>query len=240
MLSPLSSTSSLHSLSPLRSARPPLEQDASGESVQDVYAPTTASAAEKPSAAAPESLLNKAVLGTCLAVGAVGGVLAMVPTAAAAQVQTARARHVKDPVLRQLLASSLVTGRIPPGSTPERVAMLKPAVREELEGLPPEVQECYVELDAPARKWLASQIDGSSPTPLGNVEHRKAFIKGRVVVFNIFDMIKEKIDDQVKDGKIPREAQPRIHDFLEELKDMRPNQREALANALTAEWKPVA
>lgn len=164
----------------------------------------------------------------------------MVPSVAAAQVQTSPVRQVKDPVLRQLLSSSLVTGRIPPGTTPERMAMLKPQVREELEGLPPEVQECYVELDAPARKWLASQIDGATDTPLGKVQHRKAFIKGKVVVFNIFDMIKDKIDDRVKEGTIPREAQPRIHDFLEELKDLKPDQRQALADALTAEWKPVA
>lgn len=239
MIHPTSSVSRLQNLSPVRPSRP-CESAAgdgfvsSSNSSPGIYAPRASE--EVAPTESSESLGQKAMLATCLAVSAAAGVLAFVPSAAAAQVQMQPQRQVRDPALRQLLASSLVTGKVPAGTVEQRVAQLRPEVRQELQELPPKAQEAYVQLDPPARRWLSSQVSGSSETLFGKIQHRKAFIRGKVAIFNLFDMIKSKIGDQVKSGAVPRQAQPRINAYLDTLKRLEPAQREAMAEALEVEW----
>jgi hypothetical protein len=183
-------------------------------------------------------MLGQALLTGCLAIGAVSGVMAAFPAVAQAQVQVAPVRS-NNPAVRQLVASSLVTGRIPPGKVAERMDRLPPAVRSHLQDQSPQVQQSYVDLDVGARRWLAGQVSGSSPTFLGKVKHRPAFISGKVVIVNLFDAIKGEIKDEVQKGTIPRQAQPRIEAYLNKLKQMKPAQREALAKALQAEFPPA-
>lgn len=239
MINTSSSISRLQSLSPVRPSRPC--ESAAGDgfvastgSSPGIYAPRASE--EVAPTESTESLADKAMLATCLAVSGAAGVLAFVPSAAAAQVQVQPQRQVKDPALRQLLASSLVTGRVPAGTVEQRMAQLRPEVRQELQELPPQAQEAYVQLDPPARRWLSSQVSGSSDTLFGKVQHRKAFIRGKVAIFNLFDLIKSKIGDQVKSGAVPRQAQPRINAYLDNLKRLEPDQREAMADALQVEW----
>lgn len=238
MLNPLNNGSRLSHLSPLRRgdariSSPESFSTGTGHEA-GIYSPLLA--AEQPGAPVKTPVWRRTALAASLAIAGGTGVLAMVPTAAVAQVQVAPKKQVKDPVLRQLLASSLVTGKVPTGTVEQRVSQLKPAVREELSTLPPQAQAAYVQLDPPARKWLAGQISGSSDTLFGKVQHRKAFIKGHVAIFNIFDLIKSKISDQVKSGAVPRQAQPRIDAYLDSLKQLQPGQREVLADALATEW----
>lgn len=219
-------------MSPLPAASETFQPSAEGPAIYgpmpDLHQPT-----QRPDG---PHLLGQAILTGCLAVGAVSGVLAAMPTVAQAQVQTTPLRRSNNPAVRQLLASSLVTGRIPPGTPEQRLALLRPQVRQQLRNLPPEVQESYVDLDVGARRWLSGQVSGSSETHLGKIKHRPAFISGKVVIVNLFDAMKGEIRDEVKKGTVPREAQPRIFSYLEELKDLKPQQREILANALQAEF----
>ncbi len=191
--------------------------------------------AEQPTRTSQE-IWSKALLTGCLAAGAASGVLGALPTVAQAQVLVTPLRPSNNPAIRHLVASSLVTGRIPPGTVEQRMAQLQPEVRSQLETLPPEVQKDYVDLDVSARRWLASQVSGSSDTYLGKVKHRPAFISGKVVIVNIFDVIKGEIRDEVRKGTIPREAQPRINAYLDKIKSLHPQQRAILANALQTEF----
>ena len=115
MIHPTSSVSRLQNLSPVRPSRP-CESAAgdgfvsSSNSSPGIYAPRASE--EVAPTESSESLGQKAMLATCLAVSAAAGVLAFVPSAAAAQVQMQPQRQVRDPALRQLLASSLVTGKV--------------------------------------------------------------------------------------------------------------------------------
>lgn len=222
--------SRLRSLSPLPSSGESFEPSLGAPAI---YGPESHQAGRRTITA---HRLGQALLTGCLTVGAVGGVLAAIPTVAQAQVQTTPLRRSHNPAVRHLVASSLVTGRVPPGTPEQRLAQLKPQVRQQLENLPPEVQESYVDLDAGARRWLSTQVNGSSETALGKIKHRPAFISGKVVIVNVFDAMKGEIKDEVKKGTVPREAQARIFNYLEELKDLRPAQREMLANALQAEF----
>ena len=238
MIEPFSSAtppprSQLRNLSPL-----PKTADRFVASSQDALGLYSPAPELHQSAASPDgpSMLGRALLTACLAVGAVSGVMASFPAVAHAQVQVAPLRRSNNPAVRQLVASSLVTGRIPAGTVAERMARLKPEVRTHVQSLPPEVQQSYVDLDAGGRRWLSGQIAGSTDTYLGKVKHRSAFISGKVVIVNIFGVIKGEIKSEVKKGTIPREAQPRINAYLDKLKRLQPAQRETLVKALETEF----
>lgn len=239
MISPLSSGS----LSPLRNAGPPRSKPESVSEPPDhfeVFSPAVLSAAETPtvaSAGQARHLVRKAVVSAVLTTSGVAGMLAGIPTAAAAQLQHGPLVASKDPAVRQLVNSSLVTGRVPPGSVQERLAQLKPEVYALLRGLPPETQKSYVDLDVGARKWMSGRVNGRTETIFGKVKNRKAFVSGHFFVVNIFGQLKEQIAGEVKKGTIPREAQPRINAAIDSLNKLKPAQREILAKALETEFK---
>ncbi|ODT62357.1 hypothetical protein ABS71_15830 [bacterium SCN 62-11] len=229
--------------SPLRSAAPPRTVAEEVREPQDQFSASNLdalSAAEAPTAplaSQGKHLVRKALVTACLTTTGVAGMMAGIPTAAAAQLQNRGLVPSKDPAVRQLVASSLVTGRIPAGTVEERLARLKPEVRSLLSGLPQDTQKSYVDLDSGARRWVAGRVDGQTETVFGNVKNRKAFVSGHFFVINIFGQLKDQIAGEVRKGTIPREAQPRINAAIDGLNKLKPAQREILARALEAEFK---
>ncbi|MBX3169775.1 MAG: hypothetical protein KF760_20395 [Candidatus Eremiobacteraeota bacterium] len=239
MISPLASGLP----SPLRNAAPPRQDRPDVTEPRDQFIAletdnlSAAEAPPAPLAGLGKHLVRKAVFTACLTTTGVAGLLAGIPTAAAAQLQHGGLVPSKDPAVRQLVASSLVTGKIPPGTVAERLAQLKPEVRTLLNTLPPETQKSYVDLDVGARKWMSGRVNGRTDTIFGKVKNRKAFVSGHFFVVNIFGQLKDQIAGEVKKGTIPREAQPRINAAIESLNQLKPDQRETLARALETEFK---
>lgn len=229
--------------SPLRNAAPPAVAPKELVEPRDLFTVSSvdplqaAETASAPRGQDGKLLVRKAVVTACLVTAGVSGLLAGIPTAAAAQLQNREPVPSRDPAVRQLVASSLVTGKIPSGSVEERLARLKPEVRSLLKGLPTETQKSYVDLDVGARKWLAGRVNGQSETIFGKVKNRKAFVSGHFFVINIFGQIKQQIGGEVKKGTIPREAQPRINAAVDALSRLKPAQRDVLATALETEFK---
>ena len=227
----------------MRNAAPPRSHfDTAAEPLDQftALAAENVSAAETPPAPLAgdgKHLVRKAVVSACLTTTGVAGMLAGIPTAAAAQLQHGGLVPSKDPAVRQLVGSSLVTGKIPPGTVEERLSRLKPEVRSLLQGLPPETQKSYVDLDVGARKWMSGRVNGRTDTIFGKVKNRKAFVSGHFFVINIFGQLKDQIAGEVKKGTIPRESQPRINAAIDGLNNLKPAQREVLAKALETEFK---
>jgi len=238
MISPLPA-----GLSTLRQAAPPRPHSGSAgmPELLDVFNPSGSSSLG-PAEAVPhlagdgKKFVRKAVVTACLVTTGMAGMMAGIPSAAAAQLQHGGLVPSKDPAIRQLVASSLVTGRTPPGTVEERLSQLKPAVRTLLSGLPADVQKSYVDLDAGGRRWVSSQIGGTTPTLFGKIKNRPSFISGHFLIINVFDQLKEQIAGEVKKGTIPLEAQPRINATVDRLKALKPAQRQILTQALETEF----
>lgn len=229
--------------SPLRNAAPPRAGAQAVAQPLDLFTPLgtdglkAAETSPIPAAGQSKRLVRKAVVTACLTTTGVAGMLAGIPTAAAAQLQHGGLVPSKDPAVRQLVASSLVTGKIPAGTVEQRLSKLKPEVRTLLSTLPPETQKSYVDLDIGARKWMSGQVNGKTETLFGKVKNRKAFVSGHFLVVNIFGQLKQQIAGEVNKGTIPREAHPRINATIDSLDKLKPAQREILARALEAEFK---
>lgn len=161
-----------------------------------------------------------------------GAGLAMAPTAAYAAVA---AQEIRNPALRQLAQSSLVTGRTPSGT--QRYQALPPAVRDKLSVLPDSLRRTYVDLDVPARRWLAGKVNGKTATLFGDVNNRKAFVRGKVA--NVFGALQDRLHAEIRAGRIPQSAKPRLDSLIAELRNLSPQQRAALADALQAEFPPA-
>lgn len=181
--------------------------------------------------------VRKAVVTACLTGAGLAGALTGAPGAMAAQVQHRGLVPSSDPAVRQLVASSLVTGRIPPGTVEERMAQLKPEVRGMLGRMPADMQQRYVDLDVSGRRWLSGQIGGRTETIFGKVKNRPSFVSGRFLFVNIFKELRSNIDSEIRKGTIPQEAQGRIHQAIDRLASLTPAQREILAQTLETEFK---
>ncbi|MBS2039434.1 hypothetical protein JST97_30895 [bacterium] len=238
MISPLPSSqpSSLRLIAPPRSHSEVGSLPVDGfvaSAVENVQAAEKAWKGPDPS----KHFVRKAVVTACLTGAGLAGAMAGAPGAMAAQVQHRGLVPSRDPAVRQLVASSLVTGRIPPGTVQERMAQLKPEVRNLLSRLPADVQQRYVDLDGGGRRWLSGQIGGRTETIFGKVKNRPSFVSGHFLFVNIFKELKSNIDSEIRKGTIPQEAQGRIHQAIDRLASLSSSQREVLAQALELEFK---
>lgn len=186
---------------------------------------------------APQSLWRTAVLTAVMAVGATSGAAALVPTQAlAADLQAPKSKEqIKAEGLKLLVSSKAAQGEKVP--LDQALSAMPPAAARLVQTLPPEAQQAYADLDPSARSWLLERVQGTTSVALGliTVNNREAFVSGSAVGQDVWAVARRGLAKQVGRGLIPAEMQGRLHEIIDLLARMTPEQRANLVGALEAD-----
>lgn len=113
--------------------------------------------------------------------------------------------------------------------------LAEPGVVETLRTVPEEVGRDYATFSLGQRRVAYLELCGVTRVGFVQVDHRKAFIEGRVMGEDIFPHVKRRFDRHVRDGGLTREEGERLKALMDLLAVLTPGQREAIARVIELE-----
>lgn len=110
-------------------------------------------------------------------------------------------------------------------------------VKNTLLTFPLEAVDMYKTTNFDEKRLLFEQLQEKTKVMFVTVDHREAFIKGSAYGHNTFDFFKSKIEDEVKAGKLAKDAAGKRLATVEVFREMSQEQRKAFVDLLELDMK---
>lgn len=111
------------------------------------------------------------------------------------------------------------------------------SVKNTLLTFPLEAVHMYKTTPFEEKRLLFEQLQEKTKVMFVTVDHREAFIKGSAYGHNTFDFFKSKIEDEVKAGKLAKDAAGKRLATVEVFREMSQEQRKAFVDLLELDMK---
>ena len=134
----------------------------------------------------------------------------------------------------------LVQSKAAPGqSVPlnEGLQRLKPGARQQLQQLPSDVQQVFVDLEPEAMRWMMDKVNGTTWVAMIPVNNREALISGTALGTDVFAEAISGLKAQIAERAIPAEMEGRLSALLHRLQTLSAAQRTTLVAALESQVK---